>query len=1136
MHDVANTLIHQIETKYGKYRPTEPPEPENLRKWVESCGIGYGSEGKRFYVVIDGLDHVWRELDHDVSQLDALFRQLFPAIPSVTLIVGTQPLTDKHMPEILRAHRKDLEWLDMPGMTPKAIQDWLSSQVASERFTPSVGQHNQSEYLAELANALFDISSGHPLHIIYSIEMLLVAGRGITTYEIENLPECPNGNIREYYEILSNRLTFLAQDILHLISAVAFLWDTTSLYQVFGENNDVSEALASVRHLTYPTPLGLKPFHGSLAAYVRERFDHEARVRALMPRAIAWLETKAPAYIKWGWLWLTQAKNGNTGDLLRGPSWEWALDGLDRGYSPAQHVRITEQAERIAFRNAEYPRAVELRWLKIRLLNGPDFQTDDFARASGLILGLQKDGYLFEAMLQDLTIVSSDNLVVLGEMLAAYGRNQDAIRCKEEIRKRFNRKVTLQLGPNNRSELDRELRGLFTLFGATGDFDPKYLMTRLGRDKEGRRRLFKTLLLALIRFENVKSLMELSARPKTKAMQKTLELEIVRLACRLSVDLGKWPEFREMTFHPISFCWAKLHKVGERSLPEIELPTESIDKSYWSTNEEPDLEAWIHQHFFWCLGKTLNREILLLPKIEFPKSPWLTAVVPNLQEAARGAAQRLARRESVGFGHVWGFFRDLPKPSGYDEQNTQNVLRRTLAEIATDLALLNQSAGHNTEAAITARDLALAEDSGNFYVGFWRNRCVRRGEALLTASDAQEHVSKILKETSRKVTPFNERTNLYLDLAEFSSLFGLSTLVEQAVHHIVRCLLGYGWRKDYGIFYILDALEACAAAKLPQCEDWVARIAPGVEQIGESTDGDEVGHAREQLGTLLLTVNPSRYVAYYESLLRREEWYIAERVLEAYASTLKDAPLDKALVATLFEGSLLGSIAEQPQMLALLSTRLAELGQKKPHLRDRPTSSEVSKPFEFNAATYPPGQFGSLLDALRKDDRLSFESESINKWVDYWGPIQPNDVLQELEPYFATSDVPYALSDVPDKLFDIATSLQGKKSAYRWLVLAQIQRHGWDPIYGGRSGYHDRLEKAATIYPEKWSDFIQDTSKHTFSGAKWRDTLVIGSSRLVEFLLLARQTRIAIDLTEVMIRCFERELIEQPLPSPDWIN
>ena len=76
------------------------PTPEDLGACLEGVGAHFAAQGKVLVVIIDGLDHVWRERNSQ-DELVLLFEHLLPAPSGVVLVVGTQPVDEDQLPPIL---------------------------------------------------------------------------------------------------------------------------------------------------------------------------------------------------------------------------------------------------------------------------------------------------------------------------------------------------------------------------------------------------------------------------------------------------------------------------------------------------------------------------------------------------------------------------------------------------------------------------------------------------------------------------------------------------------------------------------------------------------------------------------------------------------------------------------------------------------------------------------------------------------------------------------------------------------------------------------------------------------------------------------------------------------------------------
>jgi hypothetical protein len=123
------------------------------------------------------------------------------------------------------------------------------------------------------------------------------------------------------------------------------------------------------------------PFHGSIFAFVRERSDHKGAYTALLPKVVFWLENGAPAFWRWGWLWLSKARLGSFDELMTGATRDWVVDSLATGWPERQIAEILAAAERKAFDDGDLPRTVELRSLKIRVMNAREHASLDYALA-----------------------------------------------------------------------------------------------------------------------------------------------------------------------------------------------------------------------------------------------------------------------------------------------------------------------------------------------------------------------------------------------------------------------------------------------------------------------------------------------------------------------------------------------------------------------------------------------------------------------------------------------------------------------------------------------------------------------------------------------------------------------------------
>ncbi len=139
-------------------------------------------------------------------------------------------------------------------------------------------------------------------------------------------------------------------------------------------------------------------------------------------------------------------------------------------------------------------------------------------------------------------------------------------------------------------------------------------------------------------------------------------------------------------------------------------------------------------------------------------------------------------------------------------------------------------------------------------------------------------------------------------------------------------------------------------------------------------------------------------------------------------------------------------------------------------------------------------------------------------------------MLRCLEPLRDRRDGFGGIADILDQAFQPSLRLEGRETAYRWLVAAQLQCRGWDEYHG----LQQALERYATFaahYKERWRQFISDTTRPDGPGG----SLSIPHHRLVHFLLAVDEVAAARSVVEAMVDTTVEDFSDQPLTSPAWL-
>ncbi|MEZ5573118.1 MAG: hypothetical protein R3E64_13980 [Halioglobus sp.] len=298
---VSQSLMSQIQKYHAETLGelgNENPDPKHLRKWIDKCGSTYRDMGTPFVIIIDGLDHVYRDRG-TCEPLLGIVDYLLPVPNNVVLILATRDVDQSYFPHsLLNAIPNDL-WVELPFMNSVAVRNW--TELNASLIGVSLEEHNSAYRLDLIAVSLFEKSNGYPLHITYTLQALLDTEQLVNDTTISSLPACPNNDIKQYYANLMRTLDESGLIMIHILCACGFKWPLGALSEClsgdrYGTIAAISQIESRIRHLLRRDQIGLSVYHVSLQEYVRSLPEHEVVVQQAYPLIIAWLENRALSF------------------------------------------------------------------------------------------------------------------------------------------------------------------------------------------------------------------------------------------------------------------------------------------------------------------------------------------------------------------------------------------------------------------------------------------------------------------------------------------------------------------------------------------------------------------------------------------------------------------------------------------------------------------------------------------------------------------------------------------------------------------------------------------------------------------------------------------------------------------------
>lgn len=1138
LNTVGSSLMHQMEAQHSAHVGGLGTGPENLGSWIARCAEGYAANGKRFVVVIDGLDHVWRENDHNREPLNSVFEQLLPVPENTLLIIGTQRVSEDQLPKNFAHHVDTNNWEEIPRMSRSCVRDWLEQQLSANRFELS---DREDEGLPEVAAALYRQSSGHPLVLTYVFERLARNHRVLTRRLVEDDTLKPDGDILRYYGVLWRELNFVAKDALHLIADAGFIWPLLGLEGCLGV--PAGEFNPQIGHLFYATEAGLQPFHGSLLAYIRDLEEHSERIHGCLPKVISWLDVQAPEFLRWGWLWIYQDRAGQQENLLTLPSRDWAIESLVKGYPREQIGKILGRAEERAFRLGNYPLAITHRWLKIRLENGPQFQIDEYDRIEACAILRCEDDHRLRVFRSERVSADYASQAFLARQFIEADELNEAIECQERIRKSINDRIAA--GASDYEWFEHAVPAFLETAALTRKYDTKRLLENVQRNKRTSKENFRAFLLVLARHQDLKLLMDFVSLPMRLELRIELELLCIRMAGHLRAEIHGWPAFARFKHHPIVECWRLLYDATHFRPQRFVFSADELDLKGRGLGDQKSMVELFHSWFFHSLARAIiaggSVTGQTLPKFE--NRVWLNTVFERLLRFSGILAGLLSGRTRPRFDIGFNVFRDIDPPDGFEYYSDFHALQLALLQVSEDVYFLTAPLDNNL-LCVPQEEWERVSSSPLFPKSEWIAGYAKSVGRYLDASCVQRFIQREVSDTESRILPFNDRCEAYVELCELAVLSNIDDEARPLLTKIYRGgILAYGWRKDPSMSNVLDAIAALAEVDVETARELTDNVTPFVLVINDMTEDD--GVKPSSISRLILKVRPELFARFYAHWLSEAEWYYAELAYSYFVDeTELGSPMADLAMSAVWESYAVSSLrarvrkgeTEARQVLdrsaELFGTTVDQLG-KESHRHDSKDESSVQIALKFS--DYSPARLTHLLDDLDREIAYTARRGFINGWFAYWSEEGKGvDLLAALDSVFEQDVASYELSQLLDAAFELSFELEGKKKAYRWLTRAQIHRHGWEEYYHSTDEGDARFRTVAEHYLSEWNTFIQDTAKSRYRSAS--DSLVIPHARLVKYLAVVGETRLAAEVTRAMVEITISEFSDQPVRSPAWLD
>lgn len=1091
---VAESLLDQLSILFPDL-PLSTSKPEHLRDMIALCAE---QSSKPLVVVIDGLDHVWRDNFGNTKPLDHLFKNLLPPIHNVVFVIGTQPVEDELLPQNLLRHCNRLEWHSVPPMGGNAIYNYLDYQASGQRITIAGHPSHYEENLSRISSELVKITRGYPLYLIYSVEFLANRGGAITEWSLKSLPRSNSRGIGDYYNTLWSGLSNAERDVLHVICHYQFSWPVQAISKVLENSNSASPSSRAVAHLLFEGRTGLSPFHESLVVFVRGLKEHEERIIDIQPKVCAWLEKSAPEYIHHTWYWIIKSESGDSAPLFDGLTRNWVLDRLSEGYEISEITRILSYAEKKAFQNCIYSTAYRLRDIKTRVLNGIDYQVSDKVKLevySNLLSPRELNNHKFSS------ILNSSPRKLATQSLSSWfrGEAQDASELALKATKKHKSNSQLQRS-SDYQEADREVKTLIQAAALTDTLDFDRLLENKAFDS-WRAEFRMALAQAYTDKIDIEKLSRILASTEDSRLRHTVDLSISRLCLVEDIEPSQWDSPQDSVLSEFSLH-IRSWKFGSVGSKEVYLSKEQY-------SEELDLNY--HDWFFQCLRTYIHAigDFTWLSATaifrEHGEEIDISSFYSLLQSLAVIAGRQILETHKVDVGIIIGTLNDevLKHDSDWRSTRVNYQFQNALVEILCDL---------HWSINCTPINDSLIEcfiDSNLFGIGRIRSWYSNLEISYLSDSAAARLIERDLDNQFVEVSTTAERAEGNLELADIARRHGNLALLKRSLWLCWDYVIGYGYHKDRAMIESLGAIDhigkVCAKTAFEMTRD----IASLASNTASYTDGDGSNEVDFAFTRLISQYAPLVLAQKYNDEVESKEWYLADITLEQF---LLIAPIEHTIVQSIYMTgvgeNILNKIREKADsgekghkdlLLKLQDkfrwseSKLTSGYQNREVLDDRDNEPDI------NYDEYTPSMVAEL--NLTLGDRYATR-EIWRNWYQHWSSKGfLKDLIGHLIPHIENSEgYSQPIRAILDQLYLDVRKIYGKKKAFDVLVLSHKLNGGWSDWHESEEASLARLTIVAEQYPTRVHEFISLTTAGSPISFDRSNELIIPQSKLVYLL------------------------------------
>lgn len=1089
-----------------------------IGEFIKTIATKLNGGGKALVIIVDGLDHVLRY--GEKKELESFLREICVPQPGVWIIIGMQAIAKSHLPQIVFDKCPEAEWIEIKGLSKGAVSKLIQANKASLHLP------DQAEQFKALVEKLFSITEGNPLHLRYSLQQLKnISGNSLVTdYSCNDLISYGAG-IEKYYDSLWNQISDKAKELLLTMASVNFLFTEKQLIECISFSTtdpiDVTNGFNQISHLISKNQRGqMSVYHNSFELFLRDRQEMAQQKIVIKTNVKNWLEQSDYEYLKWAELKIIEHERGNSNPIL-GIDRQWLIDAICYPCNPDHISKQMKLAAKVACEKEDFGKGLQISYLHNYYLNSKDFVEE----ATELIWkeAVQRNSSVFDY----LNFKSLHSTVLSGLASLADSKGNNIV--VEEIKEILIEQLSGQEYRQN--SIPSATATLLEVVPYDRTYTPenvyKYIIQF--RDLNIAHLLFGSYSRKLFTLEQGDKVTQLLQFDLIEAEKQAVLVECARYGFKnRTKDVSAYLNER----HGLPLICLLYRAVKGDSFDLPQLPRFDIFSAKISEHDAEERAKWRRLYYDNFLTGLLYGIAGKQKELEewIAKAPalWSAIAMALLFRASLNISAGI-RKSKIDYGELfdsWADFKSLKWPDDRDALSFQSAFSDAVSAIFEDVIIFKEFLGNSQE--ITLTDYAIITRRPSFFSKNDLASLTLRLYRPLLARDVYEKIkNEDINVLSKVVNYFPDRARDYSNISKFARLYGETELSQSLLKKAADNLLGYGYHKDIYLFDVLEAIEHCAQSGVnkEKINNWIGRVIPLIESVGEYTDGDETNHLSYELADLLATQDQGLLRKYYYYSADNEKLYHSEDLFKYVIKSLSFSNDEEiALAGTAVEKDSFSQLKTMAKTNPGASTAIESIQSYLGQISFPPEKESSYTAAEKSSIDYSKIDPEHLLEHLDTNFENRYEwNNYLAGWLDYWlGKTDKQKVYNTLKlviDKFGTQAISGELLDV---LYPLAYEYDNG-TAFDILCRAQANDHGWQRYWTDKRKAEKRWKFVKEKYPRRYVEFFQKSTDYHVP-------LTMG----VEYLLLFGDSAKAEAITEASVSFAKSLVNDTNILLPDW--